>query len=446
MKIPLLCNIPLNRVFAFDRHGMVTAGQYLADVHELAAQLPAASSVLNDCLDRYRFLVAFGAAVVRGQVSLLPPARVAHVWGQMAEDFPGVYCITDQVDRPDVMPVMSFPERSNVWSPGMPVANPEIPVLQKVAVAFTSGSTGRPKPMQKCWGICVDYGVSAARSVGVVPGEPGALVATSPSQHLYGFIVAALMPLQCGLAVNRDNPFFAEDMRLTLEAAPNLPIFATTPVQLRSCVLEKTKLPPLRFILSSTAPLARSLADDAEALFDTRLLEFYGSTECGAVAYRRQKETDVWHTFDRVRVQPLPQGFRIEWDEFESAVLSDVVEILNEREFRLLGRDTDMVKIGGKRTSIAYLNQQLQEIAGVVDGAFLLEESQDEGREPRLTAFVNAPTLSREAVVAALRERVEAVFVPRKLFMVPRLPRNATGKLPRESMVRLRQELEQLES
>jgi acyl-coenzyme A synthetase/AMP-(fatty) acid ligase len=446
MNIPLLCNMPAARVFAFDRHNVVTAGQYLVDVAELAERLPAESHVLNDCLDRYRFLVAFGAAIVRGQVSLLPPARVAHVWGQMAEDFPGTYCITDQAERPDVMPVMPFPERTGVWSPGMPVNNPEIPVLQNVAVAFTSGSTGRPKPMRKCWGICVDYGVSAARSVGVVPGEPGALVATSPSQHLYGFIVAAMMPLQCGLAVNRDNPFFAEDMRLTLEAAPYLPIFATTPVQLRSCVLEKTKLPPLRFILSSTAPLARSLAEGAEAQFNTRLLEFYGSTECGAIAYRRQKDTDVWHTFDRVRVKSVPQGFRIDWDEFETAVLSDVVEILNEREFRLLGRDTDMVKIGGKRTSIAYLNQQLQEIVGVVDGAFLLEESQDEGREPRLTAFVNAPTLTRETVIAALRARVEAVFVPKRLFMVPRLPRNATGKLPRDSMVRLRQELEQQES
>jgi acyl-coenzyme A synthetase/AMP-(fatty) acid ligase len=138
-----------------------------------------------------------------------------------------------------------------------------------------------------------------------------------------------------------------------------------------------------------------------------------------------------------VRVRSHTQGFLVEADYFrEPVVLSDVVEILNAREFRLVGRDSDLVKIGGKRTSLLYLNQQLQELPGVVDGAFLVEEAKDD-REPRLTAFVVAPGQSRDVVLAALRTRIDEVFVPRRLWLVASLPRNAAGKLPREQMLKL---------
>jgi acyl-coenzyme A synthetase/AMP-(fatty) acid ligase len=52
-------------------------------------------------------------------------------------------------------------------------------------------------------------------------------------------------------------------------------------------------------------------------------------------------------------------------------------------------------------------------------------------------AFVVAPALTPEAVLGALRERIDPVFLPRPLHFVPALPRNATGKLPREVLARL---------
>jgi acyl-coenzyme A synthetase/AMP-(fatty) acid ligase len=434
-------DLPAGHVLAFSRRDTVTVGQFLADVAQLAGNLPASHYVLNDCADRYRFLVGFTAAMLRGQVSLLPPSRVENVWRQLADDYPDVYCLSDQADVPDVMPVVSCPREHARWSAGERAAIPDFPATLEVAVAFTSGSTGRPKPQRKLWGACVNFARSGGRSLGLDAANPGAIVATAPAQHLYGFITSIMIPLQWGYAFNRDNPFFPEDIRLTLDAAPAPRVFVTTPVHLRACVLEKPTLPPLAFILSSAAPLPRDIADAAEAQFGAHVLEFYGSTECGAIALRRQAETDVWRTFDLVRVQPDPQGFRIDWADYESALLTDVVEILNEREFRLLGRDSDLVKIGGKRTSLVYLTQQLLAIPGVVDGAFLLEEGRG-GREPRLVAFIAAPGLTREAMLAELRARIDEVFVPRKLWLVPALPRNATGKLPRESMLQLLGELE----
>jgi 3-hydroxymyristoyl/3-hydroxydecanoyl-(acyl carrier protein) dehydratase len=50
---------------------------------------------------------------------------------------------------------------------------------------------------------------------------------------------------------------------------------------------------------------------------------------------------------------------------------------------------------------------------------------------------VVAPALSREALLQALRQRIDPVFLPRPLVFVDALPRNTTGKLPREALARL---------
>jgi acyl-coenzyme A synthetase/AMP-(fatty) acid ligase len=47
---------------------------------------------------------------------------------------------------------------------------------------------------------------------------------------------------------------------------------------------------------------------------------------------------------------------------------------------------------------------------------------------------VVAPGKSRDALLAALRERIDAAFLPRPLVLVDRLPRNSLGKLPRDEL------------
>jgi acyl-coenzyme A synthetase/AMP-(fatty) acid ligase len=70
----------------------------------------------------------------------------------------------------------------------------------------------------------------------------------------------------------------------------------------------------------------------------------------------------------------------------------------------------------------------------VRDGAFWLPPDAPDG-VVRLIAFVVAPDVSAEEmtrrVAAAMRQRVDTAFVPRRVILVPELPRVAgTGKLP----------------
>ena len=50
----------------------------------------------------------------------------------------------------------------------------------------------------------------------------------------------------------------------------------------------------------------------------------------------------------------------------------------------------------------------------------------------RLLAFAVAPGLTASALLAALRGRIDAIFLPRPIVLLDALPRNSNGKLPRE--------------
>jgi acyl-coenzyme A synthetase/AMP-(fatty) acid ligase len=95
------------------------------------------------------------------------------------------------------------------------------------------------------------------------------------------------------------------------------------------------------------------------------------------------------------------------------------------------------VKLAGKRASLSGLTSLLTAIEGVEDGVFLAPEDIDRNPRARLAAVVVAPGLSAEAVVAALRDRVEPAFLPRPVVMADALPRDGVGKLRRQDLLRL---------
>ena len=113
-----------------------------------------------------------------------------------------------------------------------------------------------------------------------------------------------------------------------------------------------------------------------------------------------------------------------------------MIDIDASGRFRLLGRTADLVNIAGKRTSLAHLDQQLLGIAGVRDGAFLMPDEAGEG-VTRLIAFAVAPGVAPDTILAALRQRIDAAFLPRPLLLVDSLPRNSLGKLPRAALLQL---------
>ena len=429
--LPLIAHRRLDAVMAWRGNTPVSVRQFLGEVGHVAARLPPGRYVLNLCADRYRFSVALAACIVSGRVSLLPSTHTPEMVRQMQHIAPDVFCIVDKDDGGVDLPSFRYPE-----SMPFPAADPAIPAIdcdQVVAQVFTSGSSGVPLPHLKRWGSLVRNVQGEAERLGI--GADYAILGTVPPQHMYGLESTVLMPLQCGAALHAGRPFYPADIGAALASLPRPRMLVTTPYHLRALLAEQATLPAADQLLSATAPLPQDLASEAEARFGAPLYEIYGCTETGQLASRRPTAGAGWETLPAVRLRREGQSTWAEGGHIECPTrLSDVIELSGDgavsTTFLLHGRHADLVNIAGKRTSLAYLNHQLNAIPGVQDGVFLLPREDSPDRIGRLTALVVAPGLTPAALTQALRERIDPVFLPRPLLFVEALPRNATGKLP----------------
>jgi acyl-coenzyme A synthetase/AMP-(fatty) acid ligase len=443
---PLLAHGDLNTVFAWRQDGPVSVGDYLADATALAEQLPDTRYLLNLCHDRYRFAVGFAAGLLRGMTSLQPSSQSAETFQRLQAEYPGLVCLCDSATETQDLPRLDFPELTAANPKNIPPsphrgegpgerdtqAIPEIPAEHLAAILFTSGSTGLPQAQRKTWGKLVQNGRAEAIALGL-DRRPHAIVGTVPVQHSYGFESTFLLALAGGGAFWAGKPFFPQDIASALAAVPQPRLLVSTPFHLSALLAAGIELPPIDLLLSATAPLSATLAAEAEARTGATMLEIYGSTESGQLASRRTTDGAAWTLLPGVKLEQTDDQTTIACDgHVEGRVaLSDLIELLPNQRFLLHGRHADLINIAGKRTSLAYLNHQLGAVPGIVDGAFFLPDEEGPDGITRLTAFVVAPGMTARQVTVALRERIDAIFLPRPLVLVDELPRNSTGKLPR---------------
>ncbi len=433
--LPLIRDFPAGAAFAYQHGRVIRIEQFLQDVARLAALLPDRLHILNLCADRYQFTVGFAAALLRKQISLLPPNHTPDLIAQLQQRYPGLYCLTDATSQFQPLDTVFYPGPVDALQPVVTV--PVIPAMQIAAIAFTSGSTGIPTAASKSWCALVH---SAHAEIDHLPlrAHPGmAILGTVPPQHMYGLESTVLMAMQGGLPMHAGRPFYTTDILGELEALPRPRALVTTPVHLRALLAESTDFPPLDFVLCATAPLPQHTAREAEMRFAAPLYEIYGCTEAGQVASRRSVESSAWRPLQGLTLRQNDQGTWVQGGHVEQEVLlSDIIELLDGDTFLLHGRTADLVNIAGKRTSLAHLNYQLNSIEGVRDGVFVMPDEDGDG-VTRLMAFVVAPGVSNDAITSALRQRIDAAFMPRPLCFVESLPRNSTGKLPHQELGRL---------
>ena len=413
----------------------------LAHIHRLAEELPDSRFAINLCNDRYVFMVALAAAMLRGQTTLLPPGRAPKLIEELAADYAGSYCLVDEPSEiKEVGRHMVSLDETNASSDEQTV--PEIPSDQIAAIVFTSGSTGRPNPNPKRWGDLV-HGLRLARQrFEFKSNQRETILATIPPQHMYGLEVSIVLPLVAGLCFHAGHPFFPEDIRRVISALPEPRTMFTTPTHLRACVESGLKWPHLSRIVSATAPLSADLASRAEEIFHCHVMEIYGCTEAGSMASRRTVEGDLWRFYDGISSEERDGVVYVRGEHLPEPVpLNDFIEEQIDSRFKLLGRHADLVNIAGNRASLSDLNLKLNAIEGVRDGVFIMPDKQADEDVWRLAALVVAPDLEKKEILTALAERINPVFLPRPLYKVESLPRNAMGKLPREALSELLEQL-----
>jgi acyl-coenzyme A synthetase/AMP-(fatty) acid ligase len=203
-RLALTAHQGLDSVIAHRPEGPVTVAQFLADVGQVAALLPAGSSVLNMCEDRYRFMVGLAAGLVAGKVSLLPASHTPETVRQLKDFAADLFCLHDGKGGEIDLPRLCYPPQSA--TPDATVMVPEIDEQTVAAYLFTSGSTGTPVAHRRTWGAMVRNGRSEAERLGFA-GAGHAIVGTVPAQHSYGFESTVLLSLYGNCAAWSGRPF-----------------------------------------------------------------------------------------------------------------------------------------------------------------------------------------------------------------------------------------------
>ncbi len=441
--LPLLSRHP-DEIIASRGDRPVTCGEFLAQAMSLAESLPDRPLAANLCEDRYRFMLAFIAVVVRGQANLLLPSRRQAAITEVLDGIADHYILHDGefssgdgdesgVPTVDVRRIDDAPEPIDI---PMPI----IPADQLAAIVFTSGSTGESVPVRKSWRtLVVGTAINRRYALSGIDGPIG-IVATVPPWHMYGLEYSILAPLFCNVRTYAGNTLFPGDILSGLKRMPVKRVLVATPVHLRALVRSNLAFPPVARVLCATAPLSQELASQAADVLKSDVRELYGCTEAGCLAYRNPIATTEWTLFDEFSADCSGDHVSVAADHLsEPFTLSDDLRFGENARFVLQGRSTDLVKIGGKRGSLAELTNRLLMIDGVEDAiVFSPDPNPDgDGNEARLTALVVCPGRDVADIRNELARVVDPVFLPRPLRQVDALPRNRTGKLSRSDLQRM---------
>ena len=439
---PLLGGTGLDAPVAWRQGVPISRLQFIADAAALADRLPARGTMLNLSTDRYRFAVGLGAALLRRQSSLLPPNHLPDTIARLRLRFTDTYALIEAGADEHALPAVGH---GGAAAASSSAAVPRIAAGHVAAYVLTSGSTGEPVPHAKAWGLLTRNARAEAARLAEMCGRADlagmTLVATVPPQHMYGFESSVLLALLGGAAFDCGRPFYPVDIAAALARVPAPRVLVTTPFHLKALLDANLAVAPLQLIVCATAPLSPQLAARAEQVLAAPLVEIYGCTEAGQVATRRTTAGAEWLTFDGLLLAGDGAGVSVSGGHVaEPTPLADVLEVLSPTTFRLLGRANDLVNIAGKRSSLGHLDFHLNSIDGVVDGAFWMPPDADSNAGAgvvRLVAFVVAPELGKERIETALRSRVDAAFVPRRIVHVDALPRATTGKLTAAALAEL---------
>ncbi len=313
-------------------------------------------------------------------------------------------------------------------------------------VKLTSGSTGEPRPLVFTAEQLIADGRQVTATMGI--GVNDLNHALIPLGHSYGLgnltlpLITRGIPLVCGSSP-LPSAVAEEIHRWRPTVFPSVPAVWRA---LAAAGVEPALLKSLRLAVSAGAPLPPEVARDFLARFGLPLCNFYGSSETGGIAFDRGGGATlvggVGRPLRSVQVTAL-RGRRIR--VCSPAVFTagnrrrtggqgcwspgDLATLDARGGLRLAGRRGAIVKVAGRRVSVAEVELSLRRLAGVREACVQVSP----GPEAILGAAV-----ATERPVAELRAELALNTapwkIPKKWAVVPGLPLNARGKVDARSV------------
>ncbi|GAB3957644.1 AMP-binding protein [Spirosoma harenae] len=320
---------------------------------------------------------------------------------------------------------------------------------QTVFMLHTSGSTGTPKPIRLTRSQMQASAQLTGQTLGLQTGD-AALVCLN-IRYVAG-IMMLVRGLELGLPMTiiepTSNPLAQFEVDKTRFA-----FTAFVPLQLQT-ILETSpdKLPILnrmRAILVGGAATSPVL-EQALQIITAPVYATYGMTETVShIALRQlngQTKTDSYTALNGVQLGTDERGclhIISAATNFEPVQTNDVVDLQDDRHFRLLGRADNIINTGGVKLQPEPIESLISKELSNYGFSYriLVVGLADEQFGQRVTAFVEASdsvdnrrfSTAWQAVQKAVRERIGPYAAPKDVFIVPTFVETATGKIDRRA-------------
>jgi malonyl-CoA/methylmalonyl-CoA synthetase len=332
------------------------------------------------------------------------------------------------------------------------------------AIVYTSGTTGRSKGAMLTHGNLLSNALTLKSFWGWRRPEDGGdvLIHALPIFHVHGLFVASHGALLAGAKMLWLARFNAAKVAALL---PRASVFMGVPTLyvrlLGEASLTKQACRSMRLFISGSAPLLLETFDAFRERTGHTILERYGMSETVMLTSNPYDAKDGTVGLPlpgvelRVRDEPgrlVPQGeigsievrgpnvFAGYWgmpektkEEFVEGgwfKTGDVGRIDADGYVVIVGRSKDLIISGGYNVYPAEIESVLNEMPGVAESAVVGVPHADFG-EAVVAVVVARPgaALDGAALLAALKTRIANFKVPKAIFVVSELPRNAMGKV-----------------
>ncbi|HEY8094742.1 MAG TPA: AMP-binding protein [Methylobacter sp.] len=310
--------------------------------------------------------------------------------------------------------------------------------LENQLVIFTSGSTGQAKPIAKCLNQFQLEIATLEKNWGEQLGDASAL-ATVSHQHIYGLLFRVFWPLSAGRCFHSQAYINPETLIKGMQCEPAY--WIASPAHLKRLDQHSPwdGIAGLKAIFSSGGALPESAAQ--QILNDGRqaVIEVYGSSETGGIAWRKQDK--AWTLFSGMKLSCTDGNWLLHspylQTEQEGFSLDDQITELGDGRFMLHGRSDRIVKIEEKRLSLTELEQRLMAEPWIDDAhALVIAKIRDVVAAVVVLSSQGLEQLAiqgRNRLIRQLRKALdpwfESVVLPRKWLFVNTMPLTTQGKI-----------------